>query len=119
MSLADKLTDGQLDCCRTELREKAAVLMTREQVRTMLRGVEQRRFCRMLLRYTNAVPDADHGLDTYERGYLFDIFAERIVGVSHWPMNMDSAETNKAFIDGIGAAFKAGKIDIEKEPEAA
>jgi len=113
MSLADQLTDGQLDCCRVDLREKAGVLMSRIQVRDMLRGKDQHRFCQMLLRgYPDAVVDADHGLDTYERDYLFDIFAERIANVSHWPMFMDDKEFNEKFLEGIVSAMKAGLLDV-------
>jgi len=116
MSFAQRLTDGQLDCCITEFKERVAVVMTREQVRDMLRGHAQRRFCRMLLRgYPDATPGAAHGLDTYERDYLFDIFAERIAGVSHWPFNGDTAEYSQTFIDGIRAANKAGKIKIVED----
>ena len=117
MALADQLTEGQLAGCALELRGKAAVIMTTEQVRNMLRGRKQESFCRRLLR---DYPDATgkHGLDTYERDILFDIFAERIAGVDHWPMFIDDEAYGESFVEGIRKAFKAGKIDIEQEPNA-
>jgi hypothetical protein len=112
MSLADKLTDGQLDCCIAEFKQRGGFVMTREQVRNMLRGENQRFLCRKLISgYPDATPNSDHGLDTYERHILLDIFAERILGRPAWPMIGEiGTEHHDTFTSAIVNAIHTGKV---------
>jgi hypothetical protein len=57
-------------------------------------------------------------LDTFTRDELFDAVAMKFTTLGRWPLNMDSDETCKAFIEELDAKVReVGGDVIPREPE--
>jgi len=65
--------------------------------------------------YSAATDDTDDDLDTYDRDGLFDLFAQKSLGLDGWPMNMSAPEESDKFMAAIEVLARNKVIEIVPE----
>jgi hypothetical protein len=99
-----------IGACQMEFEKRAAFRFKDGAVLAAL--IETDRYLKKKL-MTYAGPEPLSGLDTYERHYLFDVFAAKYIdGLDHWPINNDGEDKSIAFLAGIEKLSKEGVIDV-------
>lgn len=107
--LNDIVTEAMIQNCQTDLNDWGGIKMSPEQIRDMIS--DQTDFVATLLTYYK---DEDtFGLDTQDRDTLFDIVAIKILGRTHWPLNMENDASSLA--DDIRRAVLQGHIEAFSE----
>lgn len=93
-----------LDSCAFELQEQGFTAPNRIILAAIINN--EPTLVRCLNQYYGKPADGKvHGLDTYERGYLYDALVRFYLGDDrHWPCNGDSAEFTKAFVNDLTKA---------------
>lgn len=100
-----RLTQGMIDSCNAEFARKGAFRMPDDGVRKLLAGTKLRE---KIIRY---YPDASgKGFDSYERDWLMDIFAEKVLGLPHWPCFGSPPEMGEKLVSTVIEKLRAGEL---------
>lgn len=94
-----------LDSCALELKEQGFTAPNRVILAAVINS--EPTLVRCLNQYYKKPKDNKvHGLDTYERGYLYDALVQFYLGYDRsWPCNGDSREDQIAFYNDLSAAI--------------
>lgn len=102
------ITENMISMCLEELADRL-FLVTRDQVKEMIAHSERLR--RALVGWYGEC-GGSAGLDTADRGDLFDAFSHVVLHVGYWPFNGDDEDVHKAFLAAVDVAIAAGRLHL-------
>jgi hypothetical protein len=105
------ITQGMVDLCNNTLVQFCAVRMPTDAMKAMIE-TDPKFTKELIVTYPEAPAGTDDTLDTYDREGLFDIFATKLLGVSHWPCNSDSQETSDTFMAAMKRVVQDKLVEI-------
>lgn len=106
------LTKGMIALCNNSFANWAAFRFVSEDALREIVESDPQLVADLIESYSSAPDDTDGDLDTYDRDGLFDLFAQKSLGMTCWPMNMSPPEESTKFMAAIEVLARIKVIEI-------
>lgn len=100
------IIDAMATACRVDLETFGGIQVNLDDLKTIL-NQDTALYKQLDESYNFETYNGEHGLDTYDRDYVFDAFA-KFIGGDYWPCNMDHGTKYAAEFTKLLAKYSEG-----------